>query len=95
MPAVAPGHLPAYGPWVKAPLPSQHSGARIEVVEKDERAKPGPSLSLRTTETARIEEAPAPPIREYRVQAEGETWYRVSADPFERAEVGDSPGICR
>ena len=69
--------------------------ARIVVVKKDERVKPGPSLSLRTTETGRIEEVPAPLVREYRVQAEDGTWYRVSAEQFERAEVGGALEICR
>jgi hypothetical protein len=69
--------------------------ASIVVAKKEERVRPEPSLGLRTTETGRIEEGPLTLIREYWVQAEGGTWYRVSAGQFKVAEANEALEICR
>jgi len=68
---------------------------RIVVADKEERVRPEPSLSLRTTETGRLEEKPPTLVREYRVQADDGTWYRVSAAQFEAARPGGALEICR
>src|SRR5215471_13987729 len=68
---------------------------RIVVVDKEERVRPEPSLSLRTTETGRLEEKPPTLVREYRVQADDGTWYRVSDAQFEAARPGAALEICR
>jgi hypothetical protein len=69
--------------------------ASIVVVKKEERVRPEPSLGFRSTETGRIEEGPLTLIREYWVQAEGGTWYRVSAGQFKAAEANGALEICR
>jgi hypothetical protein len=68
---------------------------RIVVVNKDERVRPESSLGLRTTETGRLEEKPPALVREYRVQAEDGTWYRVSAAQFEAARPDGVLEICQ
>jgi hypothetical protein len=67
----------------------------IVVIKKDERIRPASSLGVRTTETGRIEEGPLTLIREYWVQAEGGTWYRVSAGQFKAVEANGALEICR
>jgi len=67
----------------------------VVVAKKEERARPESSLGLRTTETGRLEERPLTVIREYWVEAEDGTWYRVSGDQFRAAEVKGRIEICQ
>jgi len=67
----------------------------IVVAKKDERVRPEPSLGLRTTETGRLEEGPVTLIREYWVQANNGTWYRVSAQQYDAATVNGALEVCR
>jgi hypothetical protein len=69
----------------------------VIVAKKEEKARlESSSGQIRTTETGRIEEAVQPTVvREYWVQAREGTWYRVSADKFRAAEVGQALEVCR
>lgn len=68
---------------------------RIVVVDREERLRPESSPGLRTTETGRLEERPGTLVREYRVQADDGTWYRVSAGQFEAVRPGGALEVCR
>jgi hypothetical protein len=67
----------------------------IVVAKKEERARPEPSLGLRTTETGRLEERPMTVIRDYWVEAEDGSWHPVSADQFKAAQIKGRLEICR
>jgi hypothetical protein len=69
----------------------------VVVAKKEERARletgPGP---IRTTETGRVAEEVRPTfVREYWVQSDQGTWYRVPLDQYRSIEVGQPTQICR
>jgi hypothetical protein len=72
--------------------------AVFEVAGKEERARVvNQSRGLyRTTGNDRLEPVQAPGVeREYWVRSEAGEWHRVTAEEFERAEVGHLIETCR
>src|SRR5437879_5363573 len=76
-----------------APIACQNTG--IVVAKKEERARPETPAGVRTTETGRMETPLMVIVRDYWVQADNGSWYQISAEQYQAAEVGSRLEICR